>query len=185
MIWFMALRWSSWRGATKADKDRRSERTTHRMIFHQENTHVCQPMEISVIADVHSRIWLPFLPWFLSFYEGREGKSSLVEEAVRNVILKNRRTDLDLSQVSDYDCPLVFGQRDEEVLIRNCSALAVFTDGTSAEVSIKQKEFRKKRYRHAREKMVEYKIDFTVTIHGLGPDFQGESSISSILRASF
>ena len=109
-----------------------------------------------------------------------DGMAGTVEKAVRSAIIKNRRTDLELSHVSDYHCPLVFGQRDEEVRIRNCSASAVFTNGTSAEVSSKQKEFRKKYYSHGREEMQSYKIIFTVTIHGRGPDFQGEATISKL-----
>ena len=64
------------------------------------------------------------------------------------------------------------------VVTTNCSASAVFTGGASAKVTVSKKEFLKEYNRRSGRVFDAYQIDFTVTIHGLGPDFQGESSIS-------
>ncbi|WP_406038965.1 hypothetical protein [Succinimonas sp.] len=113
----------------------------------------------------------------------KDGMEDTAEKAVRDAISKSGYEDLELRRISEYHCPRDWNQDDKEVLTLHCSASALFTDGTSAEVSIEQKEFRKPHAdRSGREYMRPYRIIFSVTIQELGPDCQGEASISRIIN---
>ena len=114
----------------------------------------------------------------------KDGMEDTAEKAVRDAISKSGYEDLELRRISEYHCPRDWNQDDKEVLTLHCSASALFTDGTSAEVFIEQKEFRKLHVRRGRGKeyMRPYRIFFSVTIQELGPDCQGEASISRIIN---
>ena len=130
---------------------------------------------------------------FLRFF--RDGEINEIEKAVQNAILKSGRTDLELSSISDYDCPRDRWHRDrgkedwsqedkedKEVRTLHCTASAVFTNGTSADVSIELTEFNNLYFHHGRKNWNTYKINFSVTIQELGPNVQGESSMSKIIN---
>ena len=105
-----------------------------------------------------------------------------VEKAIQDAISKSGYEDLELRRISEYQCPRDWRQKDKKVRVLHCSASALFTDGTSSEVSIEKKEYVEKFYRGNKERSQVWRKDFTVTIPDLGPDFQGESSISKIIR---
>ena len=116
------------------------------------------------------------------------GDKSIAEKAVRDAILSSGREDLELSQISGYHCNFLnHRQRENKVRTYRCSASAVFADGTSAKVSIQKKEYTRTHYNHGSKHTNVYKIEFTATIHdpghGLGPDIQGSSSITSVIGA--
>ena len=114
----------------------------------------------------------------------REGEKSIAEEAVKDAILRSGREDLEFSQISGYHCNLLTQKQwESKVRTYKCSASAVFTDGSSAKISIQKKEYTKAYYRHGDKHKNTYQKDFTVTIHGLGPDIRGSSSISRIIGA--
>ncbi len=110
------------------------------------------------------------------------GQENIVKEAIRDAVFKSGRPDLELSHISKYSCDSSNMRfRHHKVRIYNCSASAVFDDGASADVSIEKREFTQTRQGYGGGKSTDvYRITFTVTVHGLGPDMQGEASISDI-----
>ncbi len=111
-----------------------------------------------------------------------DGEEDTVEKAVRNAIAGSGYEDLELRRISDYHCERNRGQKDKEVRTFNCTASAVFTDGTAAEVSVLKKEYMETFYRNRRKREQAWRKDFSVIVHGLGFDVQGEASISKIIR---
>lgn len=111
-----------------------------------------------------------------------DGEEDTVEKAVRNAIASSGYEDLELRRISDYHCERNRGQKDKEVRAFNCTASAVFTDGTAAEVSVLKKEYMETFYRNRRKREQAWRKDFSVIVHGLGFDVQGEASISKIIR---
>ncbi len=108
-----------------------------------------------------------------------DGQEKSVKEAIRDAISKSGRDDLELSGISGYSCPSYYVRHHNGSTNTNCSATAVFANGVTAPVTVNKKELLKEYERRSRGKVIEAcKIDFTVTVHRLGPDFQGESSIS-------
>ena len=131
--------------------------------------------------------WMVLVLVFYFFYNDFllftiEGMTNAVEKAVQDAISKSGYKDLELSSISEYHCPRDPGQDYKEVRTLHCSASAVFTDGTSADVSIEQKEFRNTYIRSGRKEMNTYKIIFSVIVQEPDPNVRGVSSISKIIK---
>ncbi len=116
----------------------------------------------------------------------REGQMAVIEDAVQDAISSSGREDLEFSQISGYYCDdLNRKKQDNKIRTYNCATSAVFANGTSAKVSIQKKEYAKMHSRRGKKRRDVYKIEFTVTLPDLGPDFQAEASIISLCGLLF
>lgn len=154
-------------------------------ILQQENSMKISKQEIATCALI-APVFFYVCYHDVYLCSSLEGEKIIVENAVQDAISGSGRADLEFSRISGYHCKYLDSEPQGNVLTYSfsCSTSAVFADGTSAKVTIQKNEYARI-YRNGRKYRSPYKMDFTVTIHGLGPDIQGKSSISTILIDRF